>query len=251
MHFNESNSSLLRGPLFVSVITVTYVVSFANAAAAQSANAPPSSAPVPVSAGATADASRPNEPVEGERRIRDGVVLGTSWGFGLAGASGYPNDVRLVENRDYYGATPALPGYSFNFFFMGAIAPYLNIGFWGGAATFSNADWKSVGGGGGLRAEVFPLMPVCACVLPKAFSNYLGVYGMVGLGATSTDVKRPGSYETIGGVQSYLAAGAFYEFKLGRLLAIGPDLRYEAVASRTSDRNALVAGFRLAFYPGN
>jgi hypothetical protein len=182
---------------------------------------------------------------------RNGVVLGGSLGFALGSAAGYPNDVRLDGNPAYYGSTPAMPGYSFNLFFMGALTPYLNVGFWGGAASFANSEWRSRGGGGGLRVEGFPLMAVCGCVIPASFASALGLYGMAGIGSTSTDVKRSGNYETIGGVQSYLAAGAFYELKLGRVLTLGPDLRYEVIASRTSDRNAMVAGLRIAFYPAN
>lgn len=211
----------------------------------EATSAPAAPTPAPAADSATPAAVKPAKP------LRDGVVLGASLGFGLASASGYPNDVRLNQNPDYYGATPLLPGYSFSFMFMGALTPYLNVGVWGGGATFENSDWKSVGGGGGLRVEGFPLMAFCSCVMPPVLANYLGVYGQVGAGSVSTRVKREGNYETVGGVQSFLAAGAFYEVKLGKMFAIGPDLRYELIASRTSDRHGLILGARLAFYPAN
>ncbi len=226
-----------------------------------SASAPPVAADAAVAPVPAASPALPNAPTPADtaapsstkppKPLRDGVVLGASLGFGVASASGYPNDVRLNQNPDYYGSTPLLPGYSFSFMFMGALTPYLNVGVWGGGATFENSDWKSVGGGGGLRVEGFPLMAFCACVMPPVLANYLGIYGQVGVGSVSSRVKREGNYETVGGVQSIIAAGAFYEVKLGKMFAIGPDLRYELIASRTSDRSSLVLGARLAFYPAN
>ena len=226
--------------------------SAAPIASPATATAPgPGPAPTsPSGAPSTADSATPAT-TKAPKPLRDGVVLGASLGFGLASASGYPNDVRLNQNPDYYGSTPMLPGYSFSFMFMGALTPYLNVGVWGGGATFENSDWKSVGGGGGLRVEGFPLMAFCSCVMPPILANYLGIYGQVGAGSVSTRVKREGNYETVGGVQSFLAAGAFYEIKLGKMFAIGPDLRYELIASRTSDRSSLILGARLAFYPAN
>jgi hypothetical protein len=183
--------------------------------------------------------------------VRDGFMIGGSFNFGLGAASGYPNDVRLDKNPDYYGSTPMLPGFGFNLFMMGAIAPYLNVGFFGAYAAFGNGDWSSVGGGGGLRLETYPLFWVCPCAIPKTITENLGIYGQFGLGSVSTNVTRPGNYETIGGVQSMLAAGVFQEFKPTRWFALGPDLRYEVIASRTSDRNSLMLGLRIALYPGN
>jgi hypothetical protein len=186
-----------------------------------------------------------------EPAIRDGVVLGASFGVGVGSASGYPNDVLYDRNPDYYGSTPMLPGYGLTFTIMGALTPYLNVGVFGGFANFGNSDWKSSGGGGGLRIEAYPLMAVCPCVIPKTITSNVGVYAQFGVGAVSTEVLRPGKYETIGGVEGTLAAGAFYEVWLGRLFSLAPDLRYEVINSRTSDRNSLMAGVRLAFYPGN
>ncbi len=227
----------------------TTVTPGASAAPSPTQAAPSAGAATPAPATTADTASAPS--TKPPKPLRDGVVLGASLGFGVASASGYPNDVRLNQNPDYYGSTPLLPGYSFSFMFMGALTPYLNVGVWGGGATFENSDWKSVGGGGGLRVEGFPLMAFCACVMPPVLANYLGVYAQVGAGSVSTRVKREGNYETVGGVQSFLAAGAFYEVKLGKMFAIGPDLRYELIASRTSDRHGLILGARLAFYPAN
>jgi hypothetical protein len=234
-------------------ITVPSAPAAAPSAAPVTSAAAPTPGPAPAGPSGTpptADSAAPAT-TKPAKPLRDGVVLGASLGFGLASASGYPNDVRLNQNPDYYGSTPMLPGYSFSFMFLGALTPYLNVGVWGGGATFENSDWKSVGGGGGLRVEGFPLMAFCSCVMPPILANYLGVYGQVGAGSVSTRVKREGNYETVGGVQSFLAAGAFYEVKLGKMFAIGPDLRYELIASRTSDRSSLILGARVAFYPAN
>jgi hypothetical protein len=194
--------------------------------------------------------TKPEDKVQGPS-WRNGLMLGASFGVGVGAAEGYPNDVLFDKNPDYFGSTPALFGFGYTFTVMGALTSYLNVGIFGGGATFQNADWKSVGGGAGLRIEAYPLMAVCPCVIPTQIANNLGAYAQFGLGAVSTEVKREGRYETLGGVQSILSAGAFYEFWLGRTLALGPDVRYEVITSRTSDRNSFLVGLRAAFYPAN
>lgn len=203
--------------------------------------------PVP----ATPPSAAPMDAAEPQHAIRDGMMLGASFGVGVGSASGYPNDVLYNGNPSYYGSTPMLPGYAMTFTLMGALTSYLNVGVFGGFANYGNGDWKSTGGGGGLRLEAYPLIGVCACVIPRTIASNLGIYGQFGLGAVSTEVLLPGRYETIGGVESILAAGAFYELWVGRAFSVAPDLRYEVIASRTSDRNALTAGIRLALYPWN
>jgi hypothetical protein len=222
---------LLRGP------------SVASAQTAAAPVAPSQTAEAPAVVVADGDVQKPT--------VRNGLILGASFGIGLASAAGYPNDVLFDKNPDFYASTPALFGYGVNFMAMGALTSYVNVGVFGGYAAFENSNWKSVGGGGGLRIEAYPLIAVCPCVIPAKITNHLGVYGQFGIGAVSTDVKRPGRYETVGGVESILSGGAFYEFWLGKLFSAGPDMRYEVITSRTSDRNSFLLGLRFAFYPGN
>ena len=94
----------------------------------------------------------PDDPVfrkvENERRA--GAVLGLAVGVGFAGASGYPNDVKLLGNPDYYSQTPLLIGPSTSIFLLGAVSDYLNFGPMVNIATFQNGTWKSTGFGVGL-----------------------------------------------------------------------------------------------------
>ena len=134
---------------------------------------------------------------------------------------------------------------------MGALTDYLTIGFFAATGTFGNSTWGMSTGGGGLRAEAFPLMSVCACALPKWFTKGFGVYGEAGVGGVTTRVKVPGNFEDISGIQSHLAVGFLQEFFAGKNFTFAPDLRYEVVAASTADKNALALGIRIAWYPGN
>src|SRR5690349_15517703 len=80
------------------------VFSFAGIADAQEPAPPP--LPPPPAEEARVDPTF--RKVEHERRA--GVVIGGSFGMAFAGASGYPNNARLVGNPDYYSQTPLLYG---------------------------------------------------------------------------------------------------------------------------------------------
>ncbi len=103
-----------------------------------------------------------------------------------------------------------MAGSSGSLFVMGALADYLNFGFWFGSGTFQNSDWKSSGSGGGLRVEAFPFV--------RLFPHLsgLGVLGEFGIGAAKLTSNTPGVPEA-SGTQSYLGSGVFYEWSFGSL----------------------------------
>lgn len=210
----------------------------------------------------TASAADPSEPVSPTpafpsaaptpppARIRSGFMLGLSVAGALGASSGYPADIKL-QTPDYYGSTPLLPGTAGRLLVMGALADYLNIGFFVARGSFGNSTWDMTTGGGGLRAEAFPLISVCSCKVPAWFTRGFGVYGEAGVGSVTTHVKAAGNYEDITGIQSHLAIGLLQEFFAGRNFTFAPDLRYEVVTSSSADKNALALGIRIAWYPGN
>ncbi len=188
-----------------------------------------------------------NPDMDAPHKLRSGIVLGFSFGGGVAGASGYPNDALQIGDPAYYSSSGWMGGTGESFFLMGAIADYLNAGFWGGAGSFSNRDWRSGGGGGGLRLEAFPL----ALGMPR-FAG-LGLFGQFGVGSGSLHAKA-GGYPDASGTQSFVAGGVFYEWAFGRVLGghfgAGPSLEYDAIVSTPFERHAMLASARFVFYGG-
>jgi hypothetical protein len=178
---------------------------------------------------------------------RSGAVLGLTVGGGMAGASGYPNDAKVIGNPADYSSSGFMYGRSFELVLMGALTDYLNFGLWIGSATFENGDFRSTGIGGGFRVEVFPLFYAYPSL------KDLGVFGHFGVGHATLDVKAPG-YPSDDGTQSFLGGGVFYEWSLGRGLgghfALGPSLEYDDTYSRSIDRHGLLATARFVFYGG-
>jgi hypothetical protein len=194
-----------------------------------------------------------NQPAEADQdntspRIRSGIVIGLSLGGGLAGASGYPNSQSDIGNPDLYSASGFMGGTSGTLFVMGALADYLNVGFWFGSGMFRNGDWKSDGGSGGLRVEAFPLVRLFPALAG------LAAFGEFGIGGGHlTNTANPLLPEA-SGTQSFVGAGAFYEWGFGHLFgghfALGPSLEYDAMWSQPFERHGLVASLRIVFYGG-
>lgn len=177
---------------------------------------------------------------------RSGVVLGTSVGLGLAGSSGYPNDSTKINNPDFYSRSNLLVGPQTSIFFMGALADYLNFGFMVSFSTMHSDSWRSTGGGVGFRLEVFPLYHLVPTL------KDLGVQTQLGVGFTS--LQANGNYPGADGTQSFLGLGAFYEWKLAKLLgghvAGGPTVEYDAIVAQSIERHTGMIGARLVFYGG-
>jgi hypothetical protein len=194
-----------------------------------------------------APVNAPAPDVDVPARLRSGLVVGLSLGGGVAGASGYPNSSSDIGNPSFYSASGFMGGTSGTAFVMGALTDYLSFGFWFGSGTFQNADWHSSGGGGGLRVETFPLIRL----YPRL--SGLGLLGNFGVGTAKLTSKNPAVPEA-NGTQSYLGAGAFYEWAFGSLFgghfAFGPSLEYDAIFSRPFERHGLVASARIVFYGG-
>jgi len=183
-------------------------------------------------------------PVAAERR--SGLVVGVAPGVAFAGASGYPNNVGLLGNQDYYSQSPLLVGSSVSYFLMGALTDWLNFG---PVVTIASAEtdaWKSSAFGVGFRGEVFPFYRLFPTLADTA------AYAQVGVGSTQLEAKGP--YPNSDGTQSFAGIGLHHEFRLTRLfgghLSGGPYVEYDAVFSQPSERHWGSIGFRLAFYGG-
>lgn len=177
---------------------------------------------------------------------RAGVVIGVAPGIGFAGASGYPNNQRLIGNPDFYSQSPLLVGNSTTYFLMGALNDYFSFGPMVNIATFESDKWKSTGIGIGFRAEAFPLVR-----LVPALAD-LSIYGQAGVG--STELRAKGDYPSADGTQSFAGIGLHHEFRFFRFLgghvAGGPFVEYDAIFSTSAERHWASAGLRLAWYGG-
>jgi hypothetical protein len=180
-------------------------------------------------------------------RLRSGVVIGVTLGGGLVGASGYPNDVSKIGDRNQYSASGWMLGTAESLFVMGALTDYLSVGFWYAHAAAGNGDFRSSGDGGGLRVEAFPL----TAFLP--WLSGVGAVGQFGLGTGNLALKKPG-FPTAEGTQSFCGAGVFYEWSFAHVLGghfgAGPNLEYDAIFSQPFERHGLIASARLVFYGG-
>lgn len=209
------------------------VLFFETHAAAQAA--PPKPA-APVAAG--------DQPAE----RRSGVVIGTAIGFGLAGASGYPNNGTLIGNPDYYSKSNIMSGINTSLFLMGALTDYLNFGFWFGGGSTGSHDWHASSFGIGFRVELFPLYSLHPSL------RDLAVFTQLGIGSATLTDKQPGLHPNASGSQSFVGLGVFYEFRLTKVggvhIAGGPSLEYDMINSPSIERHGAVLGARFVFYGG-
>lgn len=175
---------------------------------------------------------------------RGGVLFGIDAMGGLASSAGYPNDISKLDDPRFYSASGLMTGTGWSMFLMGALADYVSFGFWFGVARFGNHHWSSSGGGGGFKVDAFPLVS-----LVPALAD-LGLTARFGIGSTQLHTTVPGNYPEADGVQSYLGAGAFYEWRLFGHVVAGPELEYDAIFSRSIERHGAMIGLRLAVYGG-
>jgi hypothetical protein len=210
-------------------------------AAQQQAGPAPAGMPYP-----TSDATVTTD-FDGPPRHRTGIALGLSLGFGVGGATGYPNNSEEIGTPGDYSASGSMLGSGSNLLIMGAFADYLNFGFWFGRTEFKSGSWRSNGGGAGLRVELFPLI----FLYPPL--EGLGVFGQFGLGSANLTSTAPGVPEA-SGTQSFAATGVFYEWSVTKIFGghfgLGPSLEYDAIWSLPFERHDLLAALRIVFYGG-
>ena len=204
-----------------------------------------------VSASAAAQQPAPETTVEPALRKvaaerRAGLVFGVAPGVAFAGASGYPNNTRLIGNPEFYSESPLLVGHSTTYFLMGAFTDYASFGPMVNIATFESERWKSTGLGIGFRAEVFPLLRLVPTLADTS------IYGQAGVGSTELQAKGP--FPSADGTQSFAGLGLHHEFRLFKLLgghfAGGPYVEYDAIFAPGAERHWATIGLRVAWYGG-
>jgi hypothetical protein len=177
---------------------------------------------------------------------RGGVVIGVAPGVAFAGASGYPNNTRLVGNPDFYSESPMLVGVSTTYFLMGALTDFLSFGPMVNIATFESENWKSTGVGVGFRVEAFPLVHLFPTLADTS------IYGQAGVGATELQAKGP--FPSADGTQSFAGIGLHHELRFFRFLgghvSGGPYVEYDAIFATSAERHWASVGLRLAWYGG-
>jgi hypothetical protein len=190
--------------------------------------------------GPTPESAGTDEPL----RHRSGIVIGLDVGGGIGRGAGYPNDSNDIGKMDH-SSSGWMPGTSGGLLVMGALADYLNFGFWFAEAGFRSGLQRASQVGIGVRVEAFPLVS-----LGSGLSG-LGLFGQFGVGTAK--LTAPGVPQ-VGGTQSFIGTGLFYEWSFGRFLGghfgAGPSLEYDAVFTTPYDQNGLVASARLVFYGG-
>ncbi len=171
--------------------------------------------------------------------------MALSFEGGLGSASGYPNDSKLINDKASYGRTGPLPGGGFTLSAGGALAEYLNVGFFFATSAFSKKDsWAVTSGGGGMRIDAFPFTWT-----HNKWLRSWAFYGLAGLGAVNVKYEKPGSnVADLDGTQSFLGIGSFLEVRLGGF-GIGPEIRFDGVVTRSASRIAMAPGLRLSIYP--
>jgi hypothetical protein len=178
---------------------------------------------------------------------RSGAVLGASGGLAFSGASGTPNDAKLLADAAAYSESPLLVGWSSSYFVMGALADWISFGPMFTIAGAESPSWKSTAVGGGVRVEIYPLVS-----LVPALAD-LGAFAHLGVGTAELQAKGP--YPASDGAQSLFGFGVHHEWRLGRLLgghgALGPMLEYDAIRSTSTERHWLTMGLRLVWYGGH
>ena len=181
------------------------------------------------------------------RQVRSGLVVALMAGWGVAGASGYPNNSNQIGDPSYYSSSDVMVGSGAGLYVGGALADYLNFGFFFASQAYKSQTWDSRLGGVGIRVETFPLVYAVPTL------KNLGAFAQFGIGSAKLDVIAPG-YPTASGVESFLGVGVMYEFKIFRLFGghgvAGPTLEYDTVYSQSIASSAGVLGGRIAFYGG-
>ncbi len=178
---------------------------------------------------------------------RSGLVVGMSFGGGIGGASGYPNNSQQIGDPAYYSASGLMGGTYQQLWVLGAFSDYVSFGFWFGTDSLRNGDWRSTGNGIGFRLEAFPLVSLVPSL------HNLAIFANLGVGTgklTSVDPNLPEA----NGTQSFGGIGIFHEWAFGHVLgghfAAGPALEFDAIWSQPFEQHGLVASGRIAFYGG-
>jgi len=190
---------------------------------------------------AEADSSAPGPVNASKPTRRSDFTLGTSGGFGLGRASGYPNKVDQIDNPAYRSNTKLGLG-SGGLIWLGvAFNDYLTFGLGGGQYSLSGNDRQASAGVFAFHVDAYPLFDV-----DKNLRD-LGVFANVGTGPLKI---TGGPHEAEGGLMSYLEGGFVYERLRLWHFGIGPSASLIHMWSESATMTVALLGVRLAVYGG-
>ncbi len=193
------------------------------------------------------DRERASPPELDARSFRSGLIVSLMAGWGVSGASGYPNNSNQIGDPSYYSSSNVMVGSGGGLFLGAALTDYLNFGIFFDSQSFKSQEWKSRMGGFGIRVETFPLVYAVPTL------KDLGAFAQFGIGTAALDVVAPG-YPEASGVQSFIGVGVMYEWTIFHLFGghavAGPTLEYDNVYSSSMSSGSGVFGGRIAFYGG-
>ena len=144
---------------------------------------------------------RKSDPEIDKRTVRSGLVVALMLGWGVAGASGYPNDSNQIGDPTYYASSDVMVATGSGLFIGGALADYVNFGFFFVGQNYKSHDWSSKGAGVGFRVETFPLVYAVPTL------KNLGLFAQFGIGSATLDVDAGTTPRRTGCSRSSASAG--------------------------------------------
>lgn len=172
---------------------------------------------------------------------RSDFTIGTSAGFGMGRASGYPNEIQKIGDRAYRSNTKLGVGNGGLLWLGVAFNDYLTFGFALGAFSLSGNDRDASASVYGFHIDAYPLAGMGDNL------RDLGVFGNFGTGPLTI---KGGPEQAEGGLMAYVEGGLVYErWRLWRI-GIGPSVSLMHMWSESAQATGALFGARLAFYGG-
>lgn len=172
---------------------------------------------------------------------RSDFTFGASGGFGFGRASGYPNEIEKIGEKEFRSNTKLGVGNGGLFWLGVAFNDYLTFGFALGGFSLSGNDREASAGLYGFHIDAYPL---------AAYGDNLrdlGVFTNLGTGPLKI---KGGPEEADGGLVAYVEGGIVYErWRLWRI-GLGPSVSVLHMWSDSAQATGALIGARLAFYGG-
>jgi hypothetical protein len=172
---------------------------------------------------------------------RSDFTLGTSGGFGLGRASGYPNEVQKIGDGQYRSNTKLGLGSGGAVWLGVAFNDYLTFGLGMGGLNLSGNDRDASAAAFIFHIDAFPLFDVHESL------RDLGAFAHVGTGPLQI---KGGEEEADGGLMAYVEGGLVYERLRFWRVGIGPSVSLIHMWSESARLTGALIGGRVAFYSG-
>ena len=181
--------------------------------------------------------------VPAKPKRRSDFVAGLTGGAFLGVSSGYPNDVRKIDDSAYRASTDFAVGNGGLLWFGGTLRDWFSfgIGTGGGGMTGSGVDaslfWF------GVHVEAFPFF------YQGSFGENFGLTTDLGIGGST--IQKGKDVLADGGATSFVSAGAFWEpINLWHHVSMGPSLAYAHQFALPISTHWVLIAWRTTFYGG-